>query len=102
MPQVIVTAHAGDSDVCLIRFTEPQNASQKSVILFAKWLTKEHTMHNNEERARPIMDGGILADREGLGNLRYKVKSGDGTCYCSQSLDLTSSLPLSHKRPPIP
>ncbi len=71
--QVIVTAHAGDSDACLIRFTQPQHAGQKSVMLFAKWLTKEHTLYSPEERKRKTCLGGVLADSEGEANLKFKV-----------------------------
>jgi len=72
--KVVVTAHAGDSDACLMRFTKPKHAGQKSVLLFAKWLTQEHTLLNPEERARPIHEGKVLADCEGVGSLKHKVR----------------------------
>ena len=74
-PQVIVTAHAGDSDVCLLRFSQPQHSGQTPVLLWGKWLTKEHTMYSEEERERESAQGMKVKEREGAGNLAHKVMS---------------------------
>mmetsp|Transcript_28627 Transcript_28627/g.44843 ORF Transcript_28627/g.44843 Transcript_28627/m.44843 type:complete len:401 (-) Transcript_28627:148-1350(-) len=72
--KVVVTAHVGDSDACLFRFSPVEHAGQKSIVQFGQWLTKEHTLYAQEERDRPIPMGGSLAETEGTGNLKFKVR----------------------------
>ena len=47
--QVIVTANAGDSDVCLLRFAT-QGGSQ---LMTTEWLSKEHSLHNVQVYSLP-------------------------------------------------
>eukprot|EP00277_Geminigera_cryophila_P007327 CAMPEP_0179423578 /NCGR_PEP_ID=MMETSP0799-20121207/11094_1 /TAXON_ID=46947 /ORGANISM="Geminigera cryophila, Strain CCMP2564" /LENGTH=392 /DNA_ID=CAMNT_0021197901 /DNA_START=1 /DNA_END=1176 /DNA_ORIENTATION=+ len=67
--KVIVTANAGDSDVCLLRFAT-QGGSQ---LMTTEWLSKEHSLHNVQERNRQIRRGATLADTEGRDNVAHRV-----------------------------
>ena len=67
--KVALTAHAGDSDVCLLRFGK----GDKGQLQMAKWLTQEHNMYSAAERGRPIAWGRRLVDVEGQGKLTHKV-----------------------------
>lgn len=59
--------------MCLLRFSQPQHSGQSPVLLWGKWLTKEHTMFSEEERERESAQGKKVREREGAGNLSQKV-----------------------------
>ena len=71
--KLCLTAHVGDSDACLFRFSQSTPQS-RPVLQMATWLTKEHTMYAEDERLRPVPRGGLLQDYEGEGALRWKAR----------------------------
>ena len=68
--KVIVTANAGDSDVALFRFAANEHGHS---LMTTEWLTKEHALHSDEERARAICGGGVLADAAGRDAAAHRV-----------------------------
>ena len=74
--KLCLTAHVGDSDACLFRFSQSTPQS-RPVLQMATWLTKEHTLYAEDERLRPVPRGGtgrLLQDYEGEGALKWKAR----------------------------